>query len=93
MQSCELVATITAIACAIANNYSEDEIAVLSSAFNQLGDTLGTILAQESCITNSIASVNKNTSDSDSNKNTQDTNCGIDSSNSNVKNTQQNHDI
>lgn len=49
MQSCELVATITAIACAIANNCSEDEITVLASAFNQLGDTLGTILAQESC--------------------------------------------
>lgn len=47
MQSCELVATITAIACAIANNCSEEEIAVLSSAFNQLGDTLGTIVAQE----------------------------------------------
>ncbi|MGB8455915.1 MAG: DUF6774 domain-containing protein [Anaerocolumna sp.] len=47
MQSCELVATITAIACAIANNCSEDEISVLAAAFNQLGDTLATILARE----------------------------------------------
>lgn len=50
MQSCELVATITAIACAIANTCSEEEVAVLASAFSQLGDTLATILAQESCI-------------------------------------------
>lgn len=50
MQSCELVATITAIACAIANNFSEEEVSVLASAFSQLGDTLATILAQESCI-------------------------------------------
>lgn len=58
MQSCELVATITAIACAIANNCSEEEVEVLSSAFNQLGDTLGTILAQESCNNNKKNSEN-----------------------------------
>ncbi len=50
MQSCELAATITAIACAIANNCSEEEVTIMASAFNQLGDTLATILAQESFI-------------------------------------------
>lgn len=46
MQSCELVAYITALACALSKCCSDDELAVLSSAFNQLGDTLGTIAAQ-----------------------------------------------
>ncbi len=65
MQSCELVATITAIACAIANNCSEDEVALLSSAFNQLGDTLGTILAQESCNQNGSNNNQKNSNNKD----------------------------
>lgn len=46
MQSCELVTYITALACAISKCCSSDEIAVLSSAFNQLGDTLATIASQ-----------------------------------------------
>ena len=46
MLSCELVSYITALACAISKCCSNDEIAVLSSAFNQLGDTLATIAAQ-----------------------------------------------
>lgn len=46
MQSCELVSYITAVACAISKCCSNYEIAVLSSAFNQLGDTLATIAAQ-----------------------------------------------
>ncbi len=46
MQSCELVTYITAIACALSRCCSDDELAVLSSAFNQLGDTLATISAQ-----------------------------------------------
>ncbi len=46
MRSCELVATITAIACAIANTCSEDEVNLMAAAFTQLGDTLATILAQ-----------------------------------------------
>ncbi len=68
MQSCELVATITAIACAIANNCSEDEVALLSSAFNQLGDTLGTILAQESCNQNGSNNNQKNSNNKDESK-------------------------
>ncbi|QHQ63520.1 hypothetical protein Ana3638_24340 [Anaerocolumna sedimenticola] len=85
MQSCELVATITAIACAIANNCSQDEISVLSSAFNQLGDTLGTIVAQEALNNDRIntgnnqqcSSQNQNTytNQKNSNTNSKNTNC------------------
>jgi len=46
MKSCELVTTITAIACTISNCYSDEEIALMAAAFTQLGDTLTTILAQ-----------------------------------------------
>jgi F0F1-type ATP synthase epsilon subunit len=67
MQSCELVATITAIACAIANNCSEEEVAVLSSAFNQLGDTLVTIIAQQSFNEQKCSDKNDNKSDNDQN--------------------------
>ncbi|WP_124066000.1 DUF6774 domain-containing protein [Clostridium sp. E02] len=45
MQSCELVAIVSSIACCIAQDRSADEIALLSSVFNQLGDTLATIAA------------------------------------------------
>lgn len=46
MQSCELATYITALACAISKCCSEDEIAVISTALTQLGDTLATIAAQ-----------------------------------------------
>lgn len=46
MQSCELVTYITALACAISKCCSDEDLSVLSSAFNQLGDTLATIAAQ-----------------------------------------------
>lgn len=45
MQPCELVSFITVLACAISKCCSDEELAVLSSAFNQLGDTLATIAA------------------------------------------------
>lgn len=44
--SCELVMAISAIACQIAKDKTADEIALLSSVFSQLGDTLATIAAQ-----------------------------------------------
>ncbi len=76
MQSCELVATITAIACAIANNCSEDEITVLAAAFSQLGDTLETILAQES-INNDQKNIDKDQKNSNNNvKNTKNSQKG-----------------
>lgn len=47
MQPCELAVTISALACCIAEGKSADEIALISSALNQLGDTLDTIAAQQ----------------------------------------------
>ncbi len=46
MKSCELVTYITALACSISKCCSDDELSVLATAFTQLGDTLGTIVAQ-----------------------------------------------
>lgn len=45
MRSCELVASITALACKIYECYSEEEVALLAAVFTQLGDTLATIQA------------------------------------------------
>lgn len=47
MQSCELAAAVTALACSLAKDKSAEEIALLSSIFMQLGDTLTTIAAQQ----------------------------------------------
>jgi hypothetical protein len=47
MQSCELVAAITAIACTIVKCCPNEELPILAAAFTQLGDTLTTILVQE----------------------------------------------
>jgi len=43
MNSCELVTTISAIACAITKDKTIDEITMLGVIFTQLGDTLTTI--------------------------------------------------
>ena len=43
MSSCEFVTFISILACNIANGKTQDEIAVLSAFFVQLGDTLATI--------------------------------------------------
>lgn len=47
MQSCELAAAITAIACGLSRCLSKDELTILSVALTQLGDTIATILTQE----------------------------------------------
>ncbi len=47
MQSCNLVLTISALACEITKNKTADEISLLATIFTQLGDTLATIAAQE----------------------------------------------
>ncbi len=47
MTPCELPMMISAIACCIADGRSADEIALISSIFSQLGDTLDTIAAQQ----------------------------------------------
>ena len=48
MNSCELTASITAIANAIACNRTTDEISLLGVVLTQLGDTLLTIATQKS---------------------------------------------
>lgn len=47
MQSCELIMYISSLACCIAKDRTDEEIALLGSIFSQLGDTLGTISAHK----------------------------------------------
>lgn len=47
MNSYELVTSITVIACSMAKQFTRDELAILASAFTQLGDTIDTILTHE----------------------------------------------
>ncbi len=46
MNPCELTATITALANAIASKLSDNELALVAVATSQLGDTLATISVQ-----------------------------------------------
>ncbi len=46
MDECELVVFVSTIACAISKNCCDDDLSVLASVFNQLGDTISTILAR-----------------------------------------------
>ena len=43
MNSCAFVNFISLLACAIAKDKSQDELAILSAFFTQLGDTLATL--------------------------------------------------
>jgi len=43
LDSCELVSSISALACLIAKDKSIDELSILAAFFTQLGDTLATI--------------------------------------------------
>lgn len=52
MNSCELTASITALANALACGLTADEIDLLGAVFTQLGDTLVTIAAQRSLCEN-----------------------------------------
>lgn len=47
MNPCQLTASVTAVANALACKLSEEEIALLATILVQLGDTLATILAQK----------------------------------------------
>ena len=53
MNSCELTASITALANALACKLSIDEVSLLGAAFAQLGDTLTTIALQRTLCENS----------------------------------------
>lgn len=80
MQSCELVASITAIACAISKTTTKEEIAVLVSAFNQLSNTLATILLQEEFLSksNDLNFDNKSCKENASNTNSKNDNSNND---------------
>lgn len=43
MEGCEIAITITAAACAMAQERNTEEIAMLAAIFVQLGDTLATL--------------------------------------------------
>lgn len=47
MNDCDLIMTITAIACGIIKCCSDDDITIMAAAFVQLGDTLATYLTQK----------------------------------------------
>lgn len=47
MGTCELVTSITAIACTITKNYTKEEASLIAAALTQLGDTIATILSQQ----------------------------------------------
>lgn len=49
MQPCELVSSITAVACFLAQGESTEQIELMASIFSQLGDTLATIAVQKEC--------------------------------------------
>ena len=44
MNSCELVTLISTLSCVIADNSSDDTLAIWAVLFTQLGDSLTTIL-------------------------------------------------
>ena len=52
LNSCELTASITAAANAIACKLSDEELSLLSAVLVQLGDTLATIAAQRGVCNN-----------------------------------------
>ena len=52
MNSCELTASVTAVANSLACKLSNDELTLLASVLVQLGDTLVTIVTQRSICEN-----------------------------------------
>lgn len=48
MNSCELTASVTALANALACKLSDDELSILAAVLVQLGDTIVTIVTQRS---------------------------------------------
>ena len=49
MNNCEFVTFISALACSIAKNKSEEELSILALMFTQLGDNLATLSALKDC--------------------------------------------
>ena len=59
MNPCELTASVTAVANALACKYSNDELTLLASVLVQLGDTLVTIATQRAICENMCENINK----------------------------------
>lgn len=53
MNSCELTASVTALANALACQLTDDELSILGAVLTQLGDTLATIAAVRGLCQNS----------------------------------------
>lgn len=69
MDECELVIFVSTIACAISKNCCDDDLSVLASVFNQLGDTISTILARREANNKCTGDTNlSGKTDQDSNK-------------------------
>lgn len=49
MNNCEFVTFISVLACSIAKGKNQNELNLLASFFNQLGDTLATLSALDAC--------------------------------------------
>lgn len=49
MDPCAINMAVSALACSIAKDKSNDELALLSAFFTQLGDSLTTIVAAKIC--------------------------------------------
>ncbi|MBH1940133.1 hypothetical protein I5677_04390 [Mobilitalea sibirica] len=62
MNSCELVSTITALACAIAKCVPEEELPILTAALGQLASTLATITVKRAELTNDTGNNNSSNS-------------------------------
>lgn len=88
MNSCEFVHLISSLACVIAQNTSEDELAILATFFTQLGDTLATIAATKSatkpCSTCSSSNTDSDTDSDKCNDTDKDTHSNINSTDSNI---------
>ncbi|MGM9605241.1 MAG: DUF6774 domain-containing protein [Faecousia sp.] len=52
MNPCELTASVTALANALACRLNEDELSLLAAVLTQLGDTLATIAVQRGICSN-----------------------------------------
>ena len=56
MECCELVTLVSTLACIIAQDKTPDELALIGSIFNQLGDSLSTIAAcKAKCVNEDVS--------------------------------------
>ncbi|MFA9378389.1 MAG: hypothetical protein ACERKZ_16840 [Lachnotalea sp.] len=56
MKSCQLITYVTAIACFISENCSEEDLPIVTAMIQQLVDTLRTIIIQQEVCKNKVES-------------------------------------